>query len=215
MNNMRSMRNNAVYMVLLVALAIFLVTSLTRNNQSLPVVDIGAVAQMARDGEVQRITVNGEDVTVKLKTGKEVRSRKEGEGSIIETLVNLGVARDSFGTGANQIVISVQRPSMWMSFAPLIASILPVVLLAGFFIILMRQAQGAGNQAFSFGKSRARVFTGDKPTVTFDDVAGAEESKQELQEVVEFLKEPQKFASLGARIPKGVLLVGRRAPGRR
>jgi cell division protease FtsH len=86
--------------------------------------------------------------------------------------------------------------------------VLPIILLAGFFIILMRQAQGAGNQAFSFGKSRARVFTGDKPTVTFNDVAGAEESKQELQEVVEFLKEPQKFASLGARIPKGVLLVG-------
>ena len=92
--------------------------------------------------------------------------------------------------------------------APLLFSVLPVLLMAGFFIFLMRQAQGAGNQAFSFGKSRARVFTGDKPTVTFQDVAGAEESKQELQEVVEFLKEPQKFASLGARIPKGVLLVG-------
>ena len=97
---------------------------------------------------------------------------------------------------------------MWVSLAPLLISVLPVLLLAGFFIFLMRQAQGAGNQAFSFGKSRARVFTGDKPTVTFADVAGADESKQELQEVVEFLKEPQKFASLGARIPKGVLLVG-------
>ena len=72
----------------------------------------------------------------------------------------------------------------------------------------MRQAQGSGNQAFSFGKSRARMFSGDTPTVTFDDVAGNEESKQELQEIVEFLKEPEKFASLGARIPKGVLLVG-------
>ena len=97
---------------------------------------------------------------------------------------------------------------MWTNIAPLLLSVLPVLLLAGFFIFLMRQAQGAGNQAFSFGKSRARVFTGDKPTVTFEDVAGAEEAKQELQEVVEFLKEPQKFASLGARIPKGVLLVG-------
>jgi cell division protease FtsH len=75
-------------------------------------------------------------------------------------------------------------------------------------LILLRQAQGAGNQAFSFGKSRARMFTGDRPTVTFVDVAGNDEAKQELQEVVEFLKEPQKFAALGARIPKGVLLVG-------
>ena len=78
----------------------------------------------------------------------------------------------------------------------------------------MRQAQGAGNQAFSFGKSKARMFTGDKPTVTFEDVAGAEEAKEELQEVVEFLKEPQKFASLGARIPKGVLMVGHPGTGK-
>jgi cell division protease FtsH len=82
------------------------------------------------------------------------------------------------------------------------------VLIGGLFLMIMRQAQGSNSQAMSFGKSKARVFTGDKPTVTFQDVAGAEESKQELQEVVEFLKEPQKFASLGARIPKGVLLVG-------
>ena len=88
------------------------------------------------------------------------------------------------------------------------ASILPLLFIGGLFFFLMRQAQGSNSQAMSFGKSKARMFTGDKPTVTFDDVAGAEESKEELQEIVEFLKEPQKFAALGARIPKGVLLVG-------
>ena len=133
---------------------------------------------------------------------------KEDSGSIIETLRNLGVSEEKFGTRPDKIEIVVESPSMWVNLAPLLISIVPVLLLAGFFIFLMRQAQGAGNQAFTFGKSRARVFTGDKPTVTFADVAGADESKQELQEVVEFLKEPQKFASLGARIPKGVLLVG-------
>jgi cell division protease FtsH len=78
----------------------------------------------------------------------------------------------------------------------------------GFFIFFMRQAQGSNNQALSFGKSRARMFSGDKPTITFADVAGQEEAKQDLTEVVEFLKFPDKFAALGARIPRGVLMVG-------
>jgi cell division protease FtsH len=205
---MRSMRNNIIYIILVAALGIFLATTLMRNNETLPTVDIGTVAQKARDGEVKQIRVDGQDLTVVLSDDTKVKARKEEDGSVIETLRNLGVPESALGDGPGQIRIIVKPPSMWANIAPIAASILPVILLAGFFIILMRQAQGAGNQAFSFGKSRARVFTGDKPTVTFNDVAGAEESKQELQEVVEFLKEPQKFASLGARIPKGVLLVG-------
>ena len=208
MNNMKSVRNNALYIFLLLVLVVFLVTTLLRNNQSLPVADIGRVATLAQEGSVDQITVSGDELTVKLKDGESLRSRKEESGSIVETLTNLGVPEEAIGAGPSQIEIIVKAPSIWVSIMPLLVSILPVLLLAGFFIFLMRQAQGAGNQAFSFGKSRARMFTGDKPTVTFADVAGAEEAKQELQEVVEFLKEPQKFAALGARIPKGVLLVG-------
>ena len=170
--------------------------------------DIGQVAKLARAGQVDRITVNGQELTVETDDGKTYKSRKEDRGSVVEALQDLGVPASAFGAGTDQIVIQVKVPSIWTNITPILFSVVPVLLLAGFFIILMRQAQGAGNQAFSFGKSKARVFTGDKPTVTFEDVAGAEEAKQELQEVVEFLKEPQKFASLGARIPKGVLLVG-------
>ena len=206
--NMGSVRNNLIYIVLLIGLGIFLFATFSRNRETVPAMDIGQVAQQARDGKVKRIAVDGEELTVTLSDDKKVRSRKEETGSVVETLRNLGVAESAFGTGTNQIQIVVVAPSFWNNILPLAASILPVLFLAGFFIFLMRQAQGAGNQAFSFGKSRARVFTGDKPTVTFADVAGADEAKQELQEVVEFLKEPQKFASLGARIPKGVLLVG-------
>ncbi|MFZ1692541.1 MAG: ATP-dependent zinc metalloprotease FtsH, partial [Flavobacteriales bacterium] len=93
----------------------------------------------------------------------------------------------------------------WLS---LLVNLLPLIFIGALFFILFRQTQGSNNQALSFGKSKARVFTGDKPTVKFDDVAGADEAKEELKEVVEFLKEPQKFAALGARIPQGVLLVG-------
>ncbi len=206
--NMGSVRNNLIYIVLLIGMGIFLFATFSRNRETVPMMDIGQVAQQARDGKVKRIAVDGEELTVTMTDDKKVRSRKEETGSLVETLRNLGVAESAFGTGTNQIQIVVVAPSFWNNILPLAASILPVLFLAGFFIFLMRQAQGAGNQAFSFGKSRARVFTGDKPTVTFADVAGADESKQELEEVVEFLKEPQKFASLGARIPKGVLLVG-------
>ncbi len=208
MKNSRSVRNTLIYALLLVALAVFFVTSFTRNSDTVPPLDISQVAERARAGEVRAITVNGTDLTVELTNAQNVHARNEDNSSVVETLTNLGVPASAFGSGADQIQIQVKPPSAWATIAPLLGTILPVVLLAGFFIFILRQAQGAGNQAFSFGKSRARMFTGDKPTVTFADVAGAEESKQELQEVVEFLKEPQKFASLGARIPKGVLLVG-------
>ena len=90
----------------------------------------------------------------------------------------------------------------------LLGYIIPFIILGAVFFFIFRQAQGSNNAAMSFGKSRARMFTGDHPTVTFDDVAGEDEAKEELKEVVEFLREPQKFIQFGARIPKGVLLVG-------
>ncbi|HEY5904066.1 MAG TPA: ATP-dependent zinc metalloprotease FtsH, partial [Anaerolineales bacterium] len=102
----------------------------------------------------------------------------------------------------------VKPPSQWTGLISGALYILPVIFMVGVLWFIFRQAQGSNNAAMSFGKSRARMFSGEHPTVTFADVAGVEESKQELAEVVEFLKEPQKFIQLGARIPKGVLLVG-------
>ena len=133
-----------------------------------------------------------------------LQSRKETDAGLIETLQNLGVTEESL----KDVEVSVEAPKIWESWGGILLAIVPLALLGVFFIFIMRQASGAGNQAFSFGKSRARMFSGDRPSVTFDDVGGNEEAKQELQEVVEFLQEPEKFVSLGARIPKGVLLVG-------
>jgi cell division protease FtsH len=105
----------------------------------------------------------------------------------------------------------VAAPGLLAVWGNLLFTLLTVVIIVGAFLFMMRQAQGTNNQALSFGKSRARMFLSNKPQVTFADVAGVDEAKQELQEVVEFLKFPDKFAALGARIPKGVLLVG--SPG--
>jgi len=111
----------------------------------------------------------------------------------------------------NAVALTINPPSSLGNWLGLLGTLLPVVLIGGFLIFMMRQAQGSNNQALSFGKSRARMFTGNRPSVTFQDVAGVEEAKQELAEIVEFLKYPEKFAALGARIPRGVLLIG--SPG--
>jgi len=111
-------------------------------------------------------------------------------------------------TNSKQLVLQYDSPSAVTAWLNILGGLLPFLFIGGLLIFMMRQAQGSNNQALSFGKSRARMFTGNKSTVTFADVAGVEEAKQELQEIVEFLKFPDKFAALGARIPKGLLLVG-------
>ncbi len=111
-------------------------------------------------------------------------------------------------TNNSQLVLQYDTPSALGAWLNILGGLLPFLFIGGLLIFMMRQAQGSNNQALSFGKSRARMFAGNKSTVTFADVAGVEEAKQELQEIVEFLKFPDKFAALGARIPKGLLLVG-------
>jgi cell division protease FtsH len=124
----------------------------------------------------------------------------------VRQLIDLGVQPTDLTP--DKIKIDIKPPSAWLGILTALGYILPFLILGGVFFFIFRQAQGSNNAAMSFGKSRARMFTGDHPTVSFDDVAGADESKEELKEVVEFLREPQKFIQLGARIPKGVLLVG-------
>ncbi|PIV28630.1 MAG: cell division protein FtsH [Anaerolineae bacterium CG03_land_8_20_14_0_80_58_20] len=169
---------------------------------------INEVAQAVQNGEVSKISIAEDNrlAIVYQKDGVEKTSQKEPTSTLVEQLVGLGVSPDKLLP--QNVKIEVKAPSAWTGVLGSLAFILPVLVMAGVLWFIMRQAQGNNNAAMSFGKSRARMFSGDHPTVTFADVAGVEESKEELKEVVEFLKEPQKFIQLGARIPKGVLLVG-------
>ncbi len=196
-----------VYFLLFVAIIVLVVFGFNKSNTADSVLTINQVASEVKKGNISRIIEEENDLTIVLNSGVEKTSTKESETTLVAQLVALGVTPEELAPDSG-IRIEIKPPSAFAGILNALFYILPFLLLGGAFFFIFRQAQGSNNAAMSFGKSRARMFTGDHPTVTFADVAGVDESKEELKEVVEFLREPQKFVALGARIPKGVLLVG-------
>ncbi len=196
-----------VYFLLIVAIAAMFYMGFRQDTTSGEVLTINQVAQDIRVGAVNRIVVESDDkIQVIYGDGTEKPSQKEPGATLVEQLIGLGVTAEQLAP--DNVKLEVKPPSSWVGIFSSVVYILPILLMGGVLWFIFRQAQGSNNQAMAFGKSRARMFSGDHPTVTFADVAGVEEAKEELAEVVEFLREPQKFIQLGARIPKGVLLVG-------
>jgi cell division protease FtsH len=190
---------NAGFIALLVlfGLIIFAAFSQPSNLKSVP---FSQIIDDANSGKVQQITVNGDEleVTPKGQTKPTEKSFKEPGSSIYEQGLKQGKVEINNKPQSNS-------NSIWIT---VLANVLPVVIIAFILILMFRSAQGQGNQALSFGKSRARLYGNEKDKVTFKDIAGNNEAKQDLEEVVEFLKYPKKFEGVGARIPKGVLLIG-------
>ncbi|MFA5837105.1 MAG: ATP-dependent zinc metalloprotease FtsH [Bellilinea sp.] len=202
-----SSRNQSyvIYLLLFIAIIAMVVYSFGQRGVSSEV----SINQLAADIKAQKVTkIEGDEdrLQVTYKDLTESVSTKESNATLVDQLLALGVTEGQLDPA--KIKILIKPPSAWLGVFTALGYILPFMLLIGAFFFIFRQAQGSNNAAMSFGKSRARMFTGDHPTVTFLDVAGVEEAKEELREVVEFLREPQKFIQLGARIPKGVLLVG-------
>ncbi|MFN2190399.1 MAG: ATP-dependent zinc metalloprotease FtsH, partial [Candidatus Promineifilaceae bacterium] len=211
---MNTTRITRWFVYILIAVAIIAILwSYTSSGPDVEDVAVSTLAQQIKDGQIDELLVSGDGRQVEIKYENENRPNAQTQISDVTSLEELLAA---YGVSDSQlssenVTIQYEPPSQWGSWLNLLGIFLPALLIVGFIYIILRQAQGSNNQAISFGKSKARMFTGDHPTVSFDDVAGCDEAKEELNEIVEFLREPDKFVGFGARIPKGVLLVG--SPG--
>ncbi len=197
-----------IFIGLFVAFILFsLLGSLGDKVSNLVEKPLSTVITDVKEGKIEKIEIEESRLLIHYKDGGQFISHKEPQESLLKVFEGAGV-----DPKAVEIKVKDLSPGqIWMG---LISNVLPLVLTVVFFLFLFRQARGAQDNIFSFGQSKARIFAKDLPKVTFADVAGVDEAKKELEEVVDFLKNPNKYKALGARTPKGVILVGPSGTGK-
>jgi cell division protease FtsH len=199
----RWLRNSFIYLLILVAIVAIVFTLLPGGSASQEATLTEFIGEV-KAGRVESVEVSGSQLKYQLVDDDQqtFKAKMEEGDTVFQVLKAEGLETEDFPP------IKIKEPSFWSNLPSILFQFLPILFIVAILFFFLRQAQGSNTQAMNFGKSRARMFSGTRPSVTFLDVAGVDEAKEELAEVVEFLKFPEKFAALGARIPKGVLLVG-------
>jgi len=195
-----------IFWAIITLMVISLLFSLTTQTGGKPqFITLNDLSSKINAGEVSKISVNENDLAVDLKNGEKLVSKKETETGLSETLKNLGVDPAAL----RQVSLEIKEDSGFMFWVKiLVPTVLPLLIIGFIFWLMFRRAKNGVNQAFTFGRANVKVFAPFKNRVTFENVAGLKEAKQELTEVIDFLKNPKKYLEIGARIPRGILLLG-------
>ena len=202
---MKPLSKNIIFALLAVIIMGAIFSTYSVKTAKTEDVTVGQMVEKIQGGSVKALSIEGDSIVAELADGSKASAATQGRGSVEELLGNYGVTADQLKAAS----IAVKKPS-FQSYVMtyLLPTLFPIALLAIFFLFMLKQMQGANSKAMMFGQSGAKEITDKKQMTKFADVAGAIEAKEELGEIVEFLKNPKKFSDLGAKIPKGVLLMG-------
>ncbi|MFQ5482374.1 MAG: ATP-dependent metallopeptidase FtsH/Yme1/Tma family protein, partial [Nitrospinaceae bacterium] len=188
-------KNLALWLVIgIILIALFNIFNQPLGSQ--PEIVFSEFMDKVEQGEISEVVIQGDNITGKYADGSTFKTFAPKDPDLIRVMREKGV----------RIVVTPPEQTSW--YMNVLISWFPMLLLLGIWIFFMRQMQAGGGKALSFGKSKARLLSETKKKITFKDVAGCDEAKEEVHEIIEFLKEPQKFSQLGGKIPKGVLMIG-------